>query len=479
MDGGAFVLMRDGSMEAWVNRELCGCDLGDRRLNRRLGKLMEDLSQRVGKGIPLACQDWAATKAAYRFLSNGRVDEGMILQGHLQSTRKRSDEASGQLLVLHDTTEFSYQREDTLAIGKLHKTMAGVDPKGRPRWHTLCGLLMHSSLVVTTEGLPLGLAGVKFWTRKKFKGVNALRGKVNATRLPIEQKESRRWLDNLQQATSLLGDGQRCVHIADREADIYELFCTARQMNTHFLIRTCVDRLAESGSATVAQAMQQSRRGTHVVELTDGRGHRFQAKLEVRFRRMTVRPPIGKQKRHPALDLAVIHAREINCPRQRDPIEWKLLTDLPVSSLQEAVEKLDWYAMRWKIETFHKVIKSGCRAEDAKLRTAQRLTNLLAIYCIIAWRIFWMCMINRTAPLAPASSVFTETERRLLRHADPKPTRANNKTVADCLRAVARLGGYLSRAHDGPPGNMVLWRGFTRLMDIHLGYCLAAKLVGN
>jgi hypothetical protein len=146
--------------------------------------------------------------------------------------------------------------------------------------------------------------------------------------------------------------------------------------------------------------------------------------------------------------------------------------------LQEAVEKLDWCATRWKIETFHKVIKSGCRAEDAKLRTAQRLTNLLAIYCFIAWRIFWMCMINRTAPLAPASWVFTDTERRLLRHADPKPTRAN-KTVADCLQAVARLGGYLSRAHDGLPGNMVLWRGYARLTDIHLGYRIAAKLVGN
>ncbi|MGC8561562.1 MAG: IS4/Tn5 family transposase DNA-binding protein, partial [Phycisphaerae bacterium] len=173
-------------MEAWINSELCGCDLGDQRLNRRLSKLMEDLSRRVGKGIPLACQDWAATKAAYRFLSNGRVDEGMILQGHLQSTRTRSDDASGRLLVLHDTTEFSYQREDTLAIGKLHKTMAGVDPKGRPRWHTLCGLLMHSSLVVTTEGLPLGLAGVKFWTRKKFVTVHGPDGRSEGVGFPAK-----------------------------------------------------------------------------------------------------------------------------------------------------------------------------------------------------------------------------------------------------------------------------------------------------
>jgi Transposase Tn5 dimerisation domain len=225
--------------------------------------------------------------------------------------------------------------------------------------------------------------------------------------------------------------------------------------------------------------MHSAERGTHLVELTDDRGKTFNAKLEVRFRRMTVRPPIGKQKQYPALELTVIHAREVNCPKGREPIEWKLLTDLPVTNLREATEKLDWYAMRWKIEMFHKVLKSGCRAEEAKLRSAQRLTNLLAIYCIVSWRVFWMCMINRTSPRASATLVFTDTELQLLDHADPKPSPAPKKTISDYLYALARLGGYLSRAHDPPPGNMVLWRGFIRLMDIHLGYCMAAGVVGN
>ncbi len=194
---------------------------------------------------------------------------------------------------------------------------------------------------------------------------------------------------------------------------------------------------------------------------------------------MIVRPPIGKQRKYPALELSVIQAREKTRPKDRERIEWKLLTDLPVSGLRSAVEKLDWYALRWKIETFFKILKSGCKAEEAKLRTAARLTNLIAIYCIVSWRIFWLCMINRTDHDAPASLVFTKTEQRILDHIDPKPPDRISHTVSHYLLAVARLGGYLSRARDRPPGNMVLWRGFNRLIDVHLGYCIAKETVGN
>jgi hypothetical protein len=478
-------------MDAWIREETDGCDLGDRRLDQRLAKLLEDLSQRIGKPIPLACQDWAATKAAYRFLDNPDVNEAAILQGHFQSTAARFAATSGLALVLHDTSDFSFQRKDPQAIG-LPATRKKDDAKKKERKRNCCSVLMHSSLVVTAEGgLPLGLAAARFWTRKEFKGIRALRGKVNLTRLPIEGKESHRWLANLQQATDLLGEPQRCVHVGDRESDIFELFHAAQQANTHFLVRTCVDRLADDGDTTIAREMDGAtvERGIHTVELIDpskggggsASGKTIKVQLEVRFRGLTVRPPVGKQKRYPALSLTVIHARETDPPQDRrdEPIEWKLLSDLPVGDLKEATEKLDWYAKRWKIEIFHKVLKSGCRAEDAKLRTAQRLINLLAIYCIVAWRVFWMCMINRTSPGASATLVFTDTEMKLLDHVDPKPSAGPKKTVSDYLYAVARLGGYLSRAHDAPPGNMVIWRGLIRLVDIHLGYEVATGLVGN
>jgi Transposase DNA-binding/Transposase DDE domain len=380
-------------MDVWVEPELVGCEFPDLRLKARLGRLLGDLGRRIGGTVPAACQDWAATKAAYRFFSNPRVDEGVILAGHFAATAARVAATPGTILVLHDTTEFSFTRDTPEGIGPLSFV------KGRHVTHTVCGVLLHSSLVLTPAGVPLGLAAVKFWTRRTFKGTNGLRGKVNATRIPIEEKESVRWLENLTQATRQLGDPPRCVHVGDREADIYELFCAAREAGTHFLVRTCVDRLAGRGGTTVARKMaREPVRGDHEVEVRDDRGQVSTARVSLRFCRMTVHPPVAKQSRYPALSLTVIHADERGTPVGREPIRWKLLTDLPVEDLASAVEKLDWYASRWKLETYHKVLKSGCQAERARLRTADRLTNLLAVLCVVGWRVFWLTMASRAAP---------------------------------------------------------------------------------
>ena len=245
----------------------------------------------------------------------------------------------------------------------------------------------------------------------KFKGTNALKPKVNATRIPIEQKESVRWIDNVRQSTALLGDPARCVHIGDRESDIYELFCASQEAGTHFLVRTCVDRLAGDGEHTIAHEMNGPRvQAVHRIEVTDKNGVSSTAVLEIKYRRVAVLPPLGKQKRYPSLTLTVIHGRERSEPKNRDRLDWKLMTDLPVTSRRDAIEKLNWYTMRWKIETFHKILKSGCKAEDSKLRTAQRLTNLIAIFCILGWRILWLTMINRVTPDAHAR-LFLQTRR--------------------------------------------------------------------
>jgi hypothetical protein len=157
----------------WLDQELAGCRFKDERLGKRFRTLLEQLTQGLGQSIPFACQDWASTKAAYRFFANDRVNEAEILAGHFRATRDRFAATKGSILVVHDTTELSYQREDGRPIGVLCKSHAGSDAMGRPRHHTVCGILMHSSLAVTTEGLPLGLAAMKFWTRRHFK-VSAL-----------------------------------------------------------------------------------------------------------------------------------------------------------------------------------------------------------------------------------------------------------------------------------------------------------------
>jgi hypothetical protein len=463
----------------WIEQELAASTLPDARLDKRLRYLVEQLAKGVGRSIPWACQDWAAVKAAYRFFSNDRVSEEQIMAGHFQATRERIPSTGELFLVVHDTTEFSYKREDMAAVGLVSKGSVRKDAEGRPVYFTTCGINLHSSLVVTLDGLPLGLTTVKFWSRKAFKGRKAKRKAHNA---PIEEKESVRWLENLRSSTELLGQPQRSVHVGDQESDIFDLFGVAQQLGTHFLVRTRADRLADGGPETVAEAIGQTpRRGLYRIKVRNRKGQESEAVLEIRYRRMCLQTPKGKKKRYPDQRVTVIEAREQETPPDRERIDWKLITDLAVNSRHEAVEKVQWYALRWKIEVFHKILKSGCRAEDARLRTASRLTNLLAVFCILSWRVFWLTMTNRIDPEADPELVFTDLELRILdRLVSDKPTVGSRQPLlSHYLIKLARLGGYLARNSDPPPGNETIWRGLNRLVDIQLGVIMGAEFVGN
>jgi hypothetical protein len=466
----------------WIDEELAGCSFPDRRLHQRLQQLLEQFSSGLGESIPFACQDWANTKAAYRFLANPGVHEETILAGHFAATRSRFAVTQTPILILHDTTGLTFARKERSLLGMTHKSYMRKNKKGRPLHSVICGILMHSSLAITPEGLPLGLAAIKFWSRKKFKGSNALKRKINPTRVPIEEKESFRWLENVRQATALCGEPLRCVHIGDRESDIYELFCTAQQIGTQFLLRTCVDRLAQDGNCTVATVMKQVRvKGLHRISVKDRKGNWSEAVLEIRYQRLRVLPPVAKQKQYPALQLTVIWAQEQAIPEGRDRIDWKLITNLSVKSRADALQEISWYAMRGKIEMFHKVLKSGCQAEQARLRTADRLANLISMFCLLSWRIFWLTMLNRVVPEASPLLALTPLEIDLLDRLvkDKGPATQRAKDLSTYLIKVARLGGYLARRKDAPPGNLVMWRGLSRLTDIELGFQLGAQLVGN
>jgi hypothetical protein len=202
--------------------------------------------------------------------------------------------------------------------------------------------------------------------------------------------------------------------------------------------------------------------------------------LEIRYRRIRVLPPIGKQKQYPELMLTVIHAQERGTPNGRERIDWKLITDLPVRSRDEAVEKLKWYSMRCKIETFHKILKSGCKAEESRLGTAQRLANLIVVFCILSWRIFWLTMMNRAVPdgftntgIHPSGNSSARSTGESQRHA------ASTNKINFGLPDQDRETRGLSRACRRAPGNAVIWRGSSRLTDIELGFALRARLVGN
>ena len=456
-----------------MQQELVGCQFADERLGKRFSMVLKQLAEGTAESIPLACQDWANTKAAYRFFANERVSEADILAGHFRATRERTATVGGTLLVLHDTTEFSYPREN---IGLLHRSR---NPGRSP--HPLCGISMHSSLVVTAAGLPLGLSAVKFWTRRAFKGTNALKRRVNMTRIPIGEKESVRWVDNLVATTALLGEAGRCVHIGDREADIYELFCAANDVGAHFVIRSAYPRLVEDGTTKTDAAMEEVRvKGLHRITVRDKDDEASEAVLELRYRRMRVLAPVAKQTDYGPLELTMICAEERGTPKGRERISWRLLTDLPVRSCEEAIEKLQWYALRWKIELFHKILKSGCRVEASRLRTAARLVNLIATCCVVAWRIFWLTMINRSQPTAEPTLALTQLELQLLDELVPdRSPPTHPPTLSRSIIKIAQLGGYLARARDPAPGNIVMWRGLARLTDIAIGYSLRSENEGN
>jgi hypothetical protein len=210
-------------------------------------------------------------------------------------------------------------------------------------------------------------------------------------------------------------------------------------------------------------------KGLHRVETRDAKGHSSHALLEIS--QVTVLPPVGKRSRYPAQQVTVTHATERSGPKGRRPLEWKLITDLPVRSRRDAIEKLDWYAMRWKIETFHKILKSGCKAEESRLRSADRLANLISVFCILSWWIFWVTMINRCAPDAPSQVALTQAEVELLGQVVKNTAQtAQAPPLSRSLIKLAQLGGYLARASDPPPGNTVHWRGLRRLIDIQLGF---------
>jgi hypothetical protein len=235
----------DGSIDnaGWVASEVAGCGFGDARLGKRLSILLEVIGASPGSTLPRACRDWANTKAAYRFFSNEDVDEHAILAGHFAATQERTRLTSGPLLVLHDTTAFSYMRSEPELIGL---SGGSVRKRGQASKGRTCERLMHGSLAVTSQGVPLGLCAIKFWSRDES-GADEATKKARMRNEPIEVKESVRWQEGVQDATQLLGEPHRCVHICDREGDIFELFSKAHQLGTQFLIRAVFTTRTDEG----------------------------------------------------------------------------------------------------------------------------------------------------------------------------------------------------------------------------------------
>ncbi|MCL2649099.1 MAG: IS4 family transposase, partial [Phycisphaerales bacterium] len=461
----------ENAVKSWQEVEAEHCLFRDKRQRRRYMIVLGALGNRIGETIPTAFKTWAEVKAAYRFLDGDKtgVTEHNILSGHLMSTAARIADVGGFVYILHDTTEFDFDRNWTASDEG--KPVQKVKVDGKLQTYTAFAILMHSACALTPDGQYLGMTAAQFWTRDKFQGDAALPRNDSPTRLKPNTLESVRWIDVLRQATARSGDPSRFVHIADRESDDYEFICAAVALKTNFLIRIRNDRSVGDGDLRISDIMELSAvRGVHTIDVKDKKGNDDVAKLEIRARRLTINPPKRKRNQLEPVTATVIFAEERGEPKNRDRIVWKLLTNLPVASRNDAIDKLNAYALRWKIEVFHKAAKSGCKTEDSQLRTAQRLTNLIALNCVVAWRVCQMTMLYRTRPNARPEEVLTEEEIEMLDIQVPdKSGRPSLKTLSDYILKIAILGGYLARAGDRPPGNIIMRRGLSTLMLLCAG----------
>jgi hypothetical protein len=450
----------------WSALELRHVDLGDLRLNRRLVKLVDDLTHRPEASVPLASGDWAAAKAAYRFWDNPRVDPDDIRAAHRLSTLDRlPDDEGGPLLAIQDTTSFDFTS---------HPKTTGLGYLG----HRKCsGFWLHSVLAVTAVGVPLGLIDQRTWTRE----LATLGKRAQRNQKDTADKESRRWLDALTATEAALPAGRTVITVADREADFYDLFAQPRRHGSHLLIRAKPRRRVRHVERLMSRAVRaNSAAGTMTVDLPRGDDRPARrALLTIRFATLDVAPPstYPRRKNLPHLRLTAILAEEEDPPKGQTPVCWWLVTTLPITTLADAEQAVRWYTQRWLVERYHYVLKSGCQIEELQLETVERLQRALATYAIVAWRLLGLTYQARHHPEDSCETVLPREEWQVLHCAiektDTIPESAPSLRVA--VRQIARLGGFLARKHDGEPGVKTIWRGLRRLEDLVIGWRLSRK----
>lgn len=440
----------------WAELELGTVRLNDERLRRRFVSIGRDFYSRPQATITEACGgNRAKIKAVYRFLDNDAVSLTRLLEPHHKQTLERM-RGHPVVLAAQDTTSFNYSA---------HPLTEGLGPIGATTGGAI-GLLLHDTLAVTPEGLALGVLDAQVWARD---------GEHKDDRRPIEDKESAKWLRSYEAAARAQADlkGTRVVSVGDREADLYELFAMARERleagGPDILVRARENRkLSDANGHLWETVTGETVAGTREITIPPRPGKRARtARLSVRFREVVLRPPQGKTALG-EMRLWAVHAIEEQPPAGVKGLEWMLLTSIEVKDFDAACEKLDWYAQRWMIEVFHRTLKSGCRIEERRLGTARRLENCLAIDMMVAARIMHLTWLSRTSPDLPCTIYFDDMQWKALycfRHKtrtppeDPPPMR-------EVVRWIAKLGGYLGRKRDPPPGTQVLWKGIQRVDDI-------------
>jgi hypothetical protein len=457
--------MSKALMSDWIEREFKSVQLGDRRLNQRLQQIAADLSREPQATIPQASGSWARTKGAYRFFDHGRVSAEAILDGHRAATLERM-ESQPTVLLIQDTTSLHYASQESAS---------GLGCLGNQGDKAL-GLWLHTTLAVNDDGRALGIVQAQMWARDPAQAGIAARRKQRS----LADKESQRWLSSFQESIRLAGllPHSRVINMADREGDMYELFAVAAQHpEVGVLVRARHDRRLQQEEKSLWNFIA-AQPVAGQVEITVPRqpgvaSHKVE--LEIRFGVVVLK----SKKGHPdPLKLWVVEARQRGGSAEQ-AICWRLLTNQAVTDLAAAVQRVRWYRRRWRIEEFHRVLKTGCKAEGRQLEKVQRLKNVLALDMIIAWRILELTRAAWQNPDGPATELLTEDEVKILCSLSHHLAGKKSLRLREAVRAIAQWGGFLARKSDGEPGPITLWRGLQRLHEYSAAFDQLSKLVGN
>lgn len=474
----------------WGGMEFRDADFGDLRLRKRLASVADCLADRPQDSINRASGDWAAAKAAYRFFDNEQVSPEGILEPH----RNRTIERIGSLpwvLAVQDTTFLNYANLKIDGLG----FMGGQKELGdRCR-----GFLVHTTLAIDPQGhgqgIPLGILHQKIWSRKTIRDPKKQTGE--------EPLESSKWAEAVPKAAKS-SRPSKIVHVADREGDVLEFMKEATAHGQHFLIRASRDRaLADVVSNQNNQRIRlwdwmDNRKATFEYELeikpdrrrfkvyksdTKRQGWRTAdipervAKIQVRVDQ--VRLALGKKPSHGGLEVTAIYLKEKDPPDELVALEWMLLTSVQAHSESDIREKIHWYKMRWHIENFHKMLKSGCTTEACRLEDIERLKKFIALNSIVAWRLYWISRVGRADLVNRCDQVLAEHEWQALYMKVHKKKPPNDPPpLADAMLWIAKLGGFLGRKNDGHPGVKSMWLGWQRLTDCADSW-LVFKTVNN
>jgi hypothetical protein len=445
----------------WAAEEMAGVDLGDARLNARAQRMLAQRWQRPTSSFYRSFDTPSQASLAYKLVENPRyqISLSSLLGPHQLQTARRMA-AEKVVLMAQDTTGLSY---NTL------QHTEGLGPLGERGSR---GLFLHTLLAFRLDGIPLGTAWAEVWARPPESDTD------RRNEQSCDEKESGRWVRALQAASQRAQQMPQTVVLVcgDREADIYELYDQkqASPPNLHVLVRGQHDRRLSDGSQLMESASSLSVGGTLQVKVPRRQGQPARiAKLELRWEQLEIRPPaVALKKSWPALKVYGVLAREAGAPAGIEPIEWLLLTTWPVTTLKMARRLVRWYALRWGIECWHKVLKVVCGVERRQMKEAEHLQRALALDMIIASRVLLLTRLGKEHPELPAELFYSAEELGVLavkKKATGRYRQSPKLTLLQANILVAMLAGFWGRLSDGHPGPQILAEGL-RLLEALVWY---------